>query len=180
MASTGSDSADTLNPSPLTMEILMRCIVPLIAVLVLATSTAVTEGPNGPSPMGGPGGPAGAPFDQFLFPPELILSNQVALRLTDEQITSIKKLLNETQARTLDLQVDLQRVSERLSRAVEPPRVDEATVLAAADQAMSLESQIKKAHLTLMIRLKNLLTQDQQHRLADLRPPRPTGPSPQH
>ncbi len=166
----------------------MRRIVPLIAVLVLATATAIAEGPGGPPPMGGPegrppmggpGGPAGGPFDQFLYPPELILSNQVALRLTDEQIETIKKLLNETQARTLDLQVDLQRVTERLSRAVEPPRVDEATALAAADQAMTFESQIKKAHLTLMIRLKNLLTQEQQQSLADLRPPRPTGPPPQ-
>jgi Spy/CpxP family protein refolding chaperone len=128
---------------------------------------------------GGPGGPGGAPFDQFLYPPELILNNQGALRLTDEQIATIKRLLIDAQDRTVGLQVDLQRVTERLSRDVEPPRIDEAGALAAADQAMTLESQIKKAHLTLMIRLKNLLTEEQQQRLADLRPPRPARTSPQ-
>jgi Spy/CpxP family protein refolding chaperone len=118
-------------------------------------------------------------FERNLFPPELILSNQEALGLTDDQIAAMKKLLNETHAKTLDIHVDLQRATERLNRAVEPAKVDEAAALAAADQAMALEAQVKRAHLALMIRIKNLLTDEQQAKAAELRPERRKGAEPQ-
>ena len=47
--------------------------------------------------------------------------------------------------------------------------VDEAKVLAEADKVMALEHDLKKAHLTLLIRLKNALTPTQQVRLRGLR-----------
>jgi len=118
-------------------------------------------------------------FERNLFPPELILSNQEALGLTDDQIAAMKKLLNETHARTLDIHVDLQRATERLNRAVAPAKVDEAAALAAADQAMALEAQVKRAHLALMIRIKNLLTEEQQTKAAELRPERRKEAAPQ-
>ena len=163
----------------------------LVAVLALAAATTLAAAQGGPPPMGGPGGrghmggmggpggPGGPMFERNLFPPELILSNQEALGLTDDQIAAMKKLLNETHARTLDIHVDLQRATERLNRAVEPAKVDEAAALAAADQAMALEAQVKRAHLALMIRIKNLLTEEQQTKAAELRPERRKEAAPQ-
>jgi len=82
--------------------------------------------------MGGLGGIGGPMFAKNLFPPELILSNQDALGLTDEQIAAMKKLLNETHSKTLDIHVDLQRATERLNNAVAPAKIDEAAERQAA------------------------------------------------
>ena len=167
----------------------MRPFAATLAVLVLAAGTTLAVAQGGPPPGGGPGGGpghhhmggfgpdgfGGPGFERNLFPPELILSNQDALGLTDDQIAAIKKLLNDTHTKTLDAHVDLQRATERLTHATEPAKVDEAAALAAADQAMTLESQVKRLHLSLMIRIKNLLTEDQQAKAAQLRQSRRGG-----
>lgn len=139
-------------------------------------------GPGGPPGPGGPGGPDAAPrpegpgapgnppFARDLFPPELVLHNQIAIGLSAEQVGGIKKLLNETHSRTLDIQTDLSRVAEKLGDALEPLRVDEAVALGLADQVMRLETEVKKTHLGMLIRLKNLLTPEQQEKLRDLQP----------
>jgi Spy/CpxP family protein refolding chaperone len=107
-------------------------------------------------------------MEHNLFPPELILMNQVALGLSTEQVDAVKKQVGDTHSRVLDVQVDLHRVTEQLHTALEPPKVDESAVLALASQAMDLEKKIKAAHLTLMIRVKNLLTAEQQEKARDL------------
>jgi len=172
----------------------MRPSAAFVAVLALAAATTLAAAQGGPPPMGGPGGRGhmggmgglggpgghgGPMFEKNLFPPELILSNQDALGLTDDQIAAMKKLLNDTHAKTLDIHVDLQRATERLNNALEPSKIDEAAALAAADQAMTLEAQVKRAHMTLMIRIKNLLTEEQQAKAAALRQERRKGAEPQ-
>ena len=163
----------------------MKRIAPSLAALMLVTVALGAPGdpgrvlPAGAPPMGGPGGPGGPgapPFERFLYPPELVLNNQIAIGLTDDQIGAIKKLLTDTQTRVVNVQVDLQRAAEGLSRTLEASRVDETSALAASDQAMTLEAQMKKAHLTLLVRIKNLLTEDQQAKLDALRPARPEPP----
>jgi hypothetical protein len=47
--------------------------------------------------------------------------------------------------------------------------VDEAAVLAQADKVMGLEREVKKAHLALLVRIKNLLTEAQKAKLTELR-----------
>jgi hypothetical protein len=127
------------------------------------------HGPHGP-------GLGGAPFHEHLFPPELVLSNQSALALTADQLTAIKEAIKETHSRTIDLQVELHRVTERLEGILEPAKVDPGSALAAAEEAMSLEAQIKKTHLGMLIRVKNVLTEDQLAKLRTMRPPRPEPP----
>lgn len=168
----------------------MRRIAPILVVLVVAAVAAAWAGPGdpgrnpmagrapfaghgGPMGQGGPGGPEGPPFGKYLYPPELVLNNQIAIGLTDDQIATIKRLLAETHARVVDIQVDLQRAGESLNGILEPSRIDESAALAAAERTMALESQMKKAHLTLLIRIKNLLTEDQQAKLDEMRPERP-------
>jgi len=111
-------------------------------------------------------------MDRNLFPPDLLLSNQIALGLSAEQIAAIKKLVGETHTRVLDVQTDLNRVTEQLHDTLASPRVDETAALGFAGQAMDLEKQIKTAHLTLMVRTKNLLTADQQEKARALMPER--------
>lgn len=164
-----------------------RSTVFCLAILLLAAAgSARAQGelrqprPNahavdGMSRPGGPGGgaPGGPPpFERHLFPPDLVLHNQLALGLSEEQLTAIKRLLKETQGRVVELQADLARVTERLSGILAPSRVDEAAALSASDEAMRLESFVKREHLALLVRVKNLLTEEQQETLRNLRPPR--------
>jgi Spy/CpxP family protein refolding chaperone len=146
--------------------------------MVLFTTTALAGhvGPMG-GPMRGPmGGPRiGGGMGRDLFPPELILTNQIALGLSADQVTSIKKEVGATHVRALDVQVELHRVTEQLHSALGSPKVDEAAALALASQAMDLEKQVKTAHLTLMIRVKNLLTPEQQDKARALKSERAMG-----
>ena len=158
----------------------MKRLATLACVLLFAT--AALAGPGG-NPMGKPGmgahrmgGPGmGGSMDRNLFPPEFVLMNQMALGLSTEQVASIKKQVGETQGRLLDAKVDLSRVTEQLRAALEGTKVDEAAALSLASQAMDVEKQVKTAHLGLMIRVKNLLTEEQQDKARALKPQRPTG-----
>ena len=169
----------------------MTRLVLLVCGLALATSALAQHpmpggpgggpggGPDGRGPMHGPppGGPGpGGPLDRFLYPPDVLLSNQIALGLNDDQVKGIKKLVGDTHGRVLDAQTDLRRIAERLNGTLETPKVDEAAAVALATQAMELEKQIKLAHLTMMIRAKNLLTPEQQEKASSLMPQRPIGP----
>lgn len=140
-----------------------RRSIPLLVTLVVSVSAALAgllgPGRDGPPP----------PFEKDLIPPDLVLRNQVAAGITTEQILSIKKLLQETQSVIIDKQADLQRSAEILARTVQAHPVDEAAALAAAEQVMTLETAVKKAHLSLLIRVKNLLTDSQVEKLTELR-----------
>ena len=148
----------------------------VILFLTLGAFAALAAPPPdgfGPPPGGPPPPP---PRLDELYPPDQILQNQVALDLTDDQLAVLKRLLMETHNSTLDIQFALQRAAEGLHAALAVPHVHERDALAAADKVMQLETAMKKAHLTLMIRVKNLLTLDQQRKLDAMR--RPGGPAP--
>lgn len=154
----------------------MRRLVTLTFAVLVATAALAESGggPMGKPRMGGAG--MGGPMDRNLFPPELVLMNQLALGLSPEQVASIKGSVGVTQTQVLDAQVHLHRVTEQLHAALENTTVELAPAVGLASQAMELEKQIKLAHLTLMIRVKNLLTEEQQDRARALAPQRRMGP----
>jgi len=47
--------------------------------------------------------------------------------------------------------------------------VDETAVLAQVDKVLALERQVKRTQILLLVRIKNLLTEPQQAKLAELR-----------
>jgi hypothetical protein len=132
-------------------------------------------GPGGPGADGGAPPPRGTPFERDFFPPELVLRNQLALGVSSEQLKVLKELINEAHAKVLDLQTDLERVTEQFKTTIAPARVDEKAALAQADQMLNLEVRIKRAQLTLLVGVKNALTEKQQEKLRTLRSPRPEG-----
>lgn len=143
----------------------MRRLLALPIALCLAAAAHAAGGHPGPAR-----GFHGPPMDENLFPPDLLLSNQIALGLSDDQVAAIKTALGETHPKVIDVQTRLQRVAEQLDGQLEAPRVDEAAALNLASQAMDLEKQIKTAHMSLLIRVKNLLTPEQQEKARALRP----------
>ena len=160
----------------------MKRLATLACIVLFATAALAGPGggPGGKAGMGGHrmgGAGMGGSMERNLFPPEFVLMNQVALGLSTEQVAAIKKQVGDTQGHLLDAKVDLSRVTEQLRAALEGAKVDEAAALSLAAQAMDLEKQVKTAHLGLMIRVKNLLTDEQQDKARALKPQRPTGPA---
>jgi Spy/CpxP family protein refolding chaperone len=109
------------------------------------------------------------PIAGKLFPPELIMGHQQDLGIDDKQRDAIVKEIQKTQAQITEASWQLQAAAEELSKTLDGAHLDEARVLAQADKVMNLERDVKKAHLGLLVRIRNLLTEGQRAKLADLR-----------
>lgn len=106
---------------------------------------------------------------QSLFAPDLVLKYRQEIGLDDAQSKALKELVQKAQGRFLDLQWDLQAEATRLLQLVRAPRIDESVAVAQADKVLGLEREVKKAQLSLLVRIKNLLTPAQQEKLVELR-----------
>jgi Spy/CpxP family protein refolding chaperone len=109
------------------------------------------------------------PLADLLFPPELIMSQQKAIGLSDAQKTYLYGETQKAQSRFTELQWQLQAAMEGLAGLLKQPRTDEAQVVAQLDKVLASEREIKRAQIALLVRIKNNLTAEQQHRLQALR-----------
>jgi Spy/CpxP family protein refolding chaperone len=109
------------------------------------------------------------PIAKTLFEPELIMKHRRAIALTDEQRDAISRLIRELQGQVVSLQWELQDQTEALAAELAKPRVDLDRAKDRMDRVMQTERRIKEGHLTLLVRIKNLLTPQQQASLAKLR-----------
>lgn len=154
---------------------MIRAAICLIALL-LGAAAAPAQGP----PPGAGHGPPGRPlFLDQLFVPEQVMRYQQDIALTAEQRAAITAAMGETQKQLIDLQWQFEAASKELTDMLAVPKVDEAAVSAQADKVMNLELQMKKTHLGLLVRIKNVLTPEQQAQLKALRAkdrPGPPGP----
>jgi Spy/CpxP family protein refolding chaperone len=130
----------------------------IIALLVAGTVTAVRAQPAADDAI--------APH---LFPPELIMKYQREMGLDEGQTKAIKQEIQQAQTRFTDFQWDMQGESQKLVQLLQGRPVNEAAVLAQADRLMALEREVKRVQLSLLVRLKNLLKEDQQRTLTELR-----------
>jgi Spy/CpxP family protein refolding chaperone len=138
----------------------MRRAIALAAALA-AAAPAGAEAPGG--------GPRPDPIAARLYPPELVMSHQRELGIDDRQRDAIIEQIEKAQSQIVKLQWQMQAASEQLVKLLDAPRVDEAPALAQAERVMSLERDLKKVHLALLIRIRNVLTDAQRARLAELR-----------
>ncbi len=113
--------------------------------------------------------PADDPLAQNLFPPELVMKYRQEINLDEGQSKTIKEAIQKAQAKFLDMQWDMQSETEKLARLLKAPKVDENAVLAEVDLVLNREREIKKTQITLLVRIKNALTEAQQNKLMELR-----------
>jgi Spy/CpxP family protein refolding chaperone len=113
--------------------------------------------------------PADDPIAQNLFPPELVMKYRQEINLDEGQSKAIKEAIQKAQAKFLDMQWDMQSESEKLVQLLKAHPVDENAVLGQMDQVLNREREIKKAQITLLVRIKNQLTEGQQNKLMELR-----------
>lgn len=138
------------------------------ALLTVAPALAQQAPPAPPAPHD--------PLAESLFPPELVMANQRAIGLDDEQKAYLRQEISEAQARFLNLQWELQDAMESLKTLLDQPQASEQQVLAQLDKVLDAERRIKRAQMSLMVRIKNKLTPEQQTRLRELRPRLPAPP----
>jgi Spy/CpxP family protein refolding chaperone len=140
-----------------------------LAIFVLLLGLAVPLRAHGDEMGGGP--PMGSPaFLRELFLPGLVMEHQRDIGLSAEQRDAITKEMTATHQKVLELRWGLEEKSEALRKLLAENKIDEKAALARAAEVMDIERQMKQAHLTLLIRLKNQLTPEQQQKLAALQP----------
>ncbi len=123
-------------------------ILCLLAVVSLATGTALAENPKDV-------------FKGKLFPPNVILENREALQLSKDQFTAIRAAVVEVQAGVAEHEWDMQEAYQALMLELDRSPIDEKKVLAYAERALLAENQVKKKQMAMLVRLKNLLSEDQ-------------------
>ncbi len=109
------------------------------------------------------------PFQRYLFDPQLVLRNAQAIGLSAAQRKSILDELKATQTALAPLQVDMTGPAMELQEIIDPPHVDEAKAIATVEQVLKIENEVKKRQVALLVRIKNLLTPEQQMKLRALR-----------
>jgi Spy/CpxP family protein refolding chaperone len=109
------------------------------------------------------------PIGQSFFPPELVIQHQEAIGLSAEQKDYFKTEIRQAQLKFTELQWKLQDEMEKLVTLVRQPRVDEQQVLAQLEKLLAAEREIKREQVTLLVRIKNKLTSEQQGKLLELR-----------
>ena len=109
------------------------------------------------------------PIGQIFFAPELVIQHQEAIGLSAEQKDYFKTEIRQAQLKFTELQWKLQDEMEKLVSLVKQPRVDEQQVLAQLERVLTAEREIKREQVTLLVRIKNKLTAEQQGKLLELR-----------
>jgi hypothetical protein len=106
--------------------------------------------------------------DDRLFEVEVVMRHQHALGITADQKAAILRELDAAQVEFNHVEWELNGEKEKLAATLTPERVDEQAALDAAKRVTELEGKLKLAHMRLLVRVKNQLTQDQQTRLREL------------
>ena len=120
-----------------------------ILALLLSTSAAIAAQPKADV------------FKGKLFPPKIILQHQDGLELTKEQFTAIKAAVVEVQANVAEHEWDLREAYRNVLEELDKTPIDEARVMDFVDKALIAENNVKKEQVVMLIRLRNLLTEEQ-------------------
>ncbi len=127
----------------ITARLLAACVL-----FVLCIGTAEANG-------------AGDVFRGKLFPPNLILENQDELELSRDQFTSIREAVVQVQANVAEHEWDMREAYLRIMDELDAEQIDEDRVIEIANEALLAENEIKKQQMAMLIRVRNILTDDQ-------------------
>ncbi|HXO19081.1 MAG TPA: periplasmic heavy metal sensor [Thermoanaerobaculia bacterium] len=134
-----------------------RCL-PVASIALLFLAASLRAEPPPPDPIA-----------QYVFPPELIMRYAGDIGLDEGQRGAVKEAVQKAQAKFLDSQWQLSEEGEKLVRLLQARPADEGAVLSQVDRVLNLEREVKRTQLSLLVRLKNLLTDSQERKLTELR-----------
>lgn len=114
-------------------------------------------------------GPKEDPFKGKLFAPNLILENQAHLKLSKQQFTEIKAAVVEVQANVAEHEWDLREAYQAVLAELDKSPIDEKKVIEFVNAALLAENEVKKQQVTMLIKLRNLLNDEQVAYLESVR-----------
>jgi hypothetical protein len=100
-------------------------------------------------------------FKGKLFAPNVILENQTELSLSKQQFTDIRKAVIEVQANVAEHEWDVREAYQNIMAELDKTPIDQEQVLEHVGAALKAENEVKKLQVTMLIQLKNLLTDEQ-------------------
>lgn len=100
-------------------------------------------------------------FKGKLFPPNVIMEHQHELDLSKEQFTAIRAAVVEVQADVAGYEWDLREAFQRVLSALDKSPIDEDEVSKSLEAALRAENEVKKRQVAMLVRLRNLLTDEQ-------------------
>lgn len=124
-------------------------ILVLLAVALLSAGNALAQGEKGDV------------FKGKLFPPNVILEHQAELGLSKQQFTAIKKAVVEVQSNVAEHEWDVREAYLSIMGELDKQPIDEDKALEYVGAALLAENQVKKQQMAMLIRLRNLLTDEQ-------------------
>ncbi|NNM34604.1 MAG: hypothetical protein HKO53_16105 [Gemmatimonadetes bacterium] len=130
----------------------------MAALLVLPFGGAAQESGDEPDP-----------FTDVFFAPEFIMQNRRAIDLTDEQRDAITGVIQEFQGRAVSSQFELLDEVQTLVEILSDADIDLDRAMDQVDQFLDTENNVKRAQFELLIRIKNILTPEQQRILIEIR-----------
>jgi len=130
----------------------MKQALLVLSLIVLASPAAMAQAPKPPEDV----------LARYLYAPELVLDNQQAINLSDRARLTIQEAMLDAQKRFMGLQFMMSKETETLRNLLRTGSVDSMAVLKQIDQMLGIEREVKRTQMSLMIRIKNTLTPEQQ------------------
>ena len=96
-----------------------------------------------------------------LITPSAIMHNQERLNLSRKQSEAIKKEMRKFQSEIVDVQWDMNAATAALRKALSKEQLDTEDALKKVDAVLSAENKLKKMHLSMLIRIRNVLSTEQ-------------------
>jgi Spy/CpxP family protein refolding chaperone len=123
----------------------------LLLCLAIVSSISLAQGIRG----------KGDVFKGKLFPPKIILEHQDTLGLTKNQFKAIKAAVVEVQTNVAEHEWDMREAYRRVLAELDETPIDEGKALENIRTVLQAENQVKLAQVTMLIRIRNLLTDEQ-------------------
>src|SRR5262245_28881799 len=112
--------------------------------------------------------PAELVFEQHLFAPELVMQYRSRLKLTEAQQNVIVAEITKLQATAIQAQWRVGDESEKLTELLKRETIAEADALSQVDRMIMYETAVKRAQLSMLIRIRNTLSPEQRAVLLEL------------
>ena len=101
------------------------------------------------------------PFRGKLFPPNVILEHKDQLNLTKQQFTEIRAAVVEVQSGVAEHEWDMAEAYQAMMTELDRETIDQAVVLEHATVALRAENEVKKKQISMLVKLRNLLNNEQ-------------------
>lgn len=104
-----------------------------------------------------------------LFSLQLVLESKEQIGLTQDQLNSLEKLSHQIEIETRETGELIAPVSEKLLKLLNSSQVKESDAMSLVEIIVDLERQYRAKQILYLIQMKNVLSENQQQQLEELR-----------